>query len=230
MKIRRNLLSNVNRSRSNDAFIGTAMSWEPFQKENPLKKVTSGENYILFVFSVLFKARLRRQGRLIYQISVVLEITQNPCLAAVGWSLVPSLGPSTLHSNRAFQPLHLLDVGFGLTRRSEPIKGSFLTLCNQHLSVLFCRLCTWPLVWPRVASLCIFYAAVLSNPNEKWQDSSISFLLLFPSSSPSPIPFFPPPWALLASLVSVLYLLLWVMPILCNCFWKAEGKHRRADW
>lgn len=44
MTIRRNLLSNVNRIRNNDAFIGIAMSWEPFQKENPLKKVTSGGN------------------------------------------------------------------------------------------------------------------------------------------------------------------------------------------
>lgn len=207
--------------------LGQPCPGNPSRKKILWRKSHQGK--IIFFLYFLFYSRQGSEGREDWftNLSVVLEITQNPCLAAVGWSLVPSLGPSTLHSNRAFQPLHLLDVGFGLTRRSEPIKGSFLTLCNQHPSVLFCRLCTWPLVWP---SLCIFYAAVLSNPNEKWQDSSISFLLLFPSSSPSPIPFFPSPWALLASLVSVLYLLLWVMPILCNCFWKAEGKHRRADW
>lgn len=161
-------------------------------------------------------------------LSVVPEITQNPCLAAAGWSLVPPLGPSTLLLNRAFQQLHLLKEGLRLTLRSESIKGSFLALWIQHLSVLFYRLCTWHLLWSRVASLCMFYAAVLSNPNEKWQDSSTSFLWLFPSSSPTPIPFFP--WALLASLVSVLHLFFWVMSILCNCFWKAAGKHRRADW
>lgn len=124
-------------------------------------------------------------------LSVVPETPWNPCLAAVGWSLVPSLGPSTLNLNWAFQQLHPLKVGFKLTLKSESIKGSFLAFWNQHLSVLFYSQIvhlTSGLI--RVASLCIFYAAVLSNPNEKWQDSSILFLWLFPSPSPSPFPIF----------------------------------------
>lgn len=168
----------------------------------------------------------------ISNLSVVPETPWNPCLAAVGWSLVPSLGPSTLNLNWAFQQLHLLKVGFKLTLKSESIKGSFLAFWNQHLSVLFYSQIvhlTSGLI--RVASLCIFYAAVLSNPNEKWQDSSILFLWLFPSPSPSPFPIFSLHPELCQPLFcSVLYLLFWVMSILCNCFWKAEGKHRRADW